>query len=156
MTFVGRSHFQMIFGNILNFLRGVSISQIKMIVDLIFIDSKRETARGFLRGLVLVVLILLFLVLLVPKPWSWRKGAGMLLFAVLLSSALSVAHPSSSLDAITYGALVGFVVAGCIMATYLMFSRVSSVAWPLLGVGGAVIISALLAWLLYKIDPEDS
>ena len=86
-----------------------------MRVELIFVDSKEQTKRGFLRGFVALALLILPIYWLLMVTW-WQA----LIIAILLSSALAVAHPATLGIAAAYGALVGLTIFGTVWATGAM------------------------------------
>ena len=108
-----------------------------MRVELIFVDTKEQTKRGFLRGFVALALAIIPLHWLLGGAW-WRA----LIVAVLLSSALAVAHPLTLAVAAMYGALVGLVLFGTVFATEGM-----SAGAAVLAIG----LSVLLALVLFAI-----
>ena len=94
-----------------------------MLTTLVFLDSKEQSKEGTLRGL-----FALAIVITVSFIWygligrifhkylqmsNYISWIALLIFAVLLSSALVVAQPGSGGTAAVYGALVGLVIFGC-------------------------------------------
>lgn len=119
-----------------------------MQIKLIFVDSKEQTRKGFVRGtlalLMLLVALLLYMFLL-EGAVQWLLWGVILL---LVASALSVGHPTRTNEAITYGGLVGLVIFGC---AFLMLATQGAFRGTIVKIAYWTFMCAFTAFVLFLI-----
>jgi uncharacterized membrane protein YccC len=134
-----------------------------MKLELVFVDSKAHTRRGFVRGtfafVLLTTLILIYSLLtlnvyrahmVIGETNNVKFILGMLFAILLFACALGVAHPKSSKIAIVYGFLVGFVIFGITNAV-LWAAGLSDLSINLLDTTTGCLLGAFVSWALFRV-----
>ena len=129
---------------------------------LVFCDSYENSKRGTLRGLVIfpiyIIIILLWVFMTkstvyknIDKVSNFRIILSLIITGVLIVSILGVNTSSTQKIAITYGALVGFVIYGIsnvvLLAVFNKWEYTTSIIDTIWG----IVSTAFLSYILYII-----
>lgn len=124
---------------------------------LIFIDSRKNSKIGTLRGLVIFPIYIILTIIWFTLTKSLYKNKHnktiipLLFSALLIVSALGVHNPDSIKKAVYYGALVGFVIYGFASCLLLYYSNTWNYKISIITILWGIVSTGFLAYILYII-----